>query len=99
MDQQEFVQQAVQRRIDQDIAKRMQVPQANIQRLAVARDSAKTLNAKVKNRPLVMLAQGDSWFDYPLPCATAYRRECRSSHTATIFRPRTAFIRPAPALG
>ncbi|TGQ74414.1 MAG: SGNH/GDSL hydrolase family protein [Mesorhizobium sp.] len=66
MDQPEFAQQALQRQIEQDIAKRTQVHQANIQRLAAARDSAATLEAAVVNRPLVMLAQGDSWFDYPL---------------------------------
>ena len=66
MDQPEFVQQAVQRRIDDDIAKRVRVHQANIQRLAAARDSAHTLKAAVSTRPPVMLAQGDSWFDYPL---------------------------------
>ena len=66
MDQQEFVQEAAQRRIDEDIAKRIKVHQANIERLETARESAGNLEAAVVNRPLVMLAQGDSWFDYPL---------------------------------
>lgn len=66
MDQQEFVQEAAQRRIDEDIAKRIKVHQANIERLETAIESAGNLEAAVANRPLVMLAQGDSWFDYPL---------------------------------
>ena len=66
MDQQEFVQEAAQRRIDDDIAKRIKAHQANIERLETAIESAGNLEAAVANRPLVMLAQGDSWFDYPL---------------------------------
>jgi hypothetical protein len=52
--------------IDQDIQQRIEIHQANIARLAAARASAVALNVAVANRPLVMLAIGDSWFDYPL---------------------------------
>ena len=53
-------------RIDADIAKRVEVHQANVARLASSRASANLLAAPVENRPLILLAQGDSWFDYPL---------------------------------
>jgi len=66
MDEQIFVQSEVQKRIDDDIKQRIQMHRANINRLAVSRQSAHTLSVEVSNRPLVMLAQGDSWFDYPL---------------------------------
>src|SRR6201999_1592802 len=66
MDDTGFVQQETRQQIDADIDKRIQVHKANIARLAAARLSANTLGAAIHNRPLVMLAQGDSWFDYPL---------------------------------
>jgi hypothetical protein len=66
MDQTIFVQQQAQQRIEDDIRKRIQVHQGNISRLETSRLSARRLGAAVQNRPLVMLAQGDSWFDYPL---------------------------------
>jgi hypothetical protein len=66
MDEQIFVQSKAQQRIENDIKQRIQMHRANITRLAASRASARTLNATVSNRPLVMLAQGDSWFDYPL---------------------------------
>ena len=66
MDQTGFVQEEARQKIDQDISERIQVHKANIARLAAAQQSAHTLGAAVQNRPLVMLAQGDSWFDYPL---------------------------------
>ncbi|TPQ32977.1 SGNH/GDSL hydrolase family protein [Bradyrhizobium guangdongense] len=61
-----FIQEQTRRRIDEDIAKRVLIHKANIARLTAARASAKSLNVQVINRPLVMLAVGDSWFDYPL---------------------------------
>lgn len=61
-----FIQEQTRRRIDEDIAKRVRIHKANIARLTAARASAKSLNVQVANRPLVMLAVGDSWFDYPL---------------------------------
>jgi hypothetical protein len=66
MDQTGFVQEEARQKVDQDISERIQVHKANIARLAAAQQSAHTLGAAVQNRPLVMLAQGDSWFDYPL---------------------------------
>src|SRR5579862_3645797 len=66
MDDQAFVQAQLRDKIEQDIQQRIQVHQANIARLAASRYSAQTLKVTVRNRPLVMLAQGDSWFDYPL---------------------------------
>ena len=66
MDQDNFVQEEARQKIDQDIDERIRVHQANIARLASAQQSAQTLGVAIKNRPLVMLAQGDSWFDYPL---------------------------------
>lgn len=66
MDQLNFVQAEVQQKIEQDINERIKIHQANIRRLAVSQQTAKTLRLTVQNRPLVMLAQGDSWFDYPL---------------------------------
>lgn len=66
MDEPNFVQADARQKIEQDIAERIKVHQANIKRLTVSRLSAKTMGLTVQNRPLVMLAQGDSWFDYPL---------------------------------
>ena len=48
MDQQEFVQEAAQRRIDEDIAKRIKVHQANIERLETARESAGNLESQYR---------------------------------------------------
>ncbi|WP_174800121.1 SGNH/GDSL hydrolase family protein [Methylobacterium currus] len=61
-----LVQDEVKRRIERDIAQRLAVHKATIGRLATAQASARLLGAPVLNRPLVLLAQGDSWFDYPL---------------------------------
>jgi hypothetical protein len=67
MDQSEFIQESVQRRIDEDIARRTRVHQKNVVRLEAAQAAAATLGVEaVATRPLVMLAHGDSWFDYPL---------------------------------
>lgn len=61
-----FVQAEAERRIDSDIRARTTVHQTNVARLAVSRESAQNFDAEVRNRPLVVLAIGDSWFDYPL---------------------------------
>jgi hypothetical protein len=61
-----FAEEEKRSRIEQDIQERIQVHKGNIARLAAARESAISLDAAVINRPLVMLAIGDSWFDYPL---------------------------------
>ena len=67
MDESEFLPTETKQKIDADLAVRQQVHQANIARLKAARMSAKTLGlAAPQQQPLVMLAQGDSWFDYPL---------------------------------
>jgi hypothetical protein len=63
---QNFVQSEARQQIESDIKQRIQVHQANIARLAGSRESAHTLSASISNKPLVILAQGDSWFDYPL---------------------------------
>jgi hypothetical protein len=66
MDDQTLLPAETRQQIDQDINQRVRVHKANIARLATSRLSARTMRAAVVNRPLVMLAQGDSWFDYPL---------------------------------
>lgn len=66
MDGQTFPQAEARQRIEQDIDARIRAHKANIARLEAARASALTLGVKAAKRPLVMLAQGDSWFDYPL---------------------------------
>jgi hypothetical protein len=66
MDMDIFVQEEARKRIEQDINERIAVHKANIVRLATAQASATTLGVAVRNRPLILLAQGDSWFDYPL---------------------------------
>lgn len=50
------------------IAERTRIHKANVARLAAAREAAMTLGAATigAGRSLVMLAEGDSWFDYPL---------------------------------
>ena len=52
--------------IDDEIAQRIQVHQAKIARLKTARVSFAASKAMPPAAPLVMLAHGDSWFDYPL---------------------------------
>ena len=66
MNGQEFVQERVLKSIDDDIQQRIKVHKANIARFEAAEQGAKTLKVAVGARPLIMLAQGDSWFDYPL---------------------------------
>lgn len=53
--------------ITSDIAQRTKEHQATIARLKAAQEHARTFTAKISlKHPLVMLAHGDSWFDYPL---------------------------------
>ena len=52
--------------IDQEIAERTKIHQGKIARLKTARDSLRAAGAQPQSTPLVMLAHGDSWFDYPL---------------------------------
>ncbi|GLS18545.1 hypothetical protein GCM10007874_15620 [Labrys miyagiensis] len=56
----------VRAKIEDDIQKRTLTHQANIARLAAAKEFAQTLDAASRHQPKVFLAQGDSWFDYPL---------------------------------
>ncbi|MBB6487744.1 SGNH/GDSL hydrolase family protein [Rhizobium lusitanum] len=67
MAEEEFQQQQLNDRIESDIAQRTLVHQANVARIASASDAAKTLARTAPlARPLIMLANGDSWYDYPL---------------------------------
>src|SRR5689334_21142306 len=66
MDRDIFVQEEARKRIERDIAERIAVHKANILRLATAQASATALGVAVRNRPLILLAQGDSWYYYPL---------------------------------
>jgi hypothetical protein len=54
--------------IQDEIARRTQIHQATIARLKVGRAglAARGVAAAAAPQPLVMLSQGDSWFDYPL---------------------------------
>jgi hypothetical protein len=52
--------------IDAEIAERTKVHQDRIARLKAARTSLRAAGAQALSTPLVMLAHGDSWFDYPL---------------------------------
>jgi hypothetical protein len=52
--------------IEREIAERIQVHQQRIARLKSARAALSVANAQPQSTPLVMLANGDSWFDYPL---------------------------------
>jgi len=52
--------------IDSEIADRVKQHQATIARLKGARAAAATAGIAPAAEPLVMFAQGDSWFDYPL---------------------------------
>ncbi len=66
MDDQGFVEVHAKQRADQEIAQRTQIHKANIARMTSARRSASLLAVAESTKPLIMLAQGDSWFDYPL---------------------------------
>jgi hypothetical protein len=52
--------------IESEIADRLKQHQATIARLKMARAAMAQANIAPAAAPLVMLAQGDSWFDYPL---------------------------------
>lgn len=52
--------------IDTEIAARTKAHQAAMARLRAARAALKSAKALQRPPPLVMLAHGDSWFDYPL---------------------------------
>ncbi|MEO8926928.1 MAG: hypothetical protein ABI306_07165 [Caulobacteraceae bacterium] len=52
--------------IDADIAARLAVHQSQIARLTVGAATLAAVDAPAARPPLVLLAHGDSWFDYPL---------------------------------
>jgi hypothetical protein len=52
--------------INQEIAARTKAHQSAIARLKTGRANVMALGAAAPTAPLVMLAHGDSWFDYPL---------------------------------
>ena len=52
--------------INEDIAARTRAHQAKLARLRAARTALAAAAAPAPATPLVMLAHGDSWFDYPL---------------------------------
>lgn len=49
-----------------EMGRRATAHRQNVSRLNSAEASARNLDVAVRNRPLVLLAQGDSWFDYPI---------------------------------
>jgi hypothetical protein len=57
---------SLQDKIDADIAERTRVHQKTIARLQAASDVASNMSVSAISRPFVMLAIGDSWYDYPL---------------------------------
>jgi len=52
--------------MDDEIAKRTKKHQAQIASIRTAAANRLAAGAAPPNTPLVMLAHGDSWFDYPL---------------------------------
>jgi hypothetical protein len=52
--------------INQEIAERTRIHQARIARLKTSMANLRAAGAPAAPMPLVMLAHGDSWFDYPL---------------------------------
>lgn len=63
-----IAQQQLHQTIQSDIDKRIEDHQARIRSLRIAQQSVRAMGAAAlaQPRPLVMLAHGDSWFDYPL---------------------------------
>jgi hypothetical protein len=59
-------QQQMQQTIRDDILARTVAHQAQVRRLSVADANLRALAVPPTPKPLVMLANGDSWFDYPL---------------------------------
>ena len=60
------LQQATRQSIEADIATRTRQHQAAVARLRTAQAEAVGLGARPALSPLILLAHGDSWFDYPL---------------------------------
>ena len=66
MDEKLLLRQQMRREMDDEIVQRTRIHQAKIARFRVAAQSRRALGAKAPSVPLVMLAHGDLWFDYPL---------------------------------
>jgi hypothetical protein len=66
VDSQFALQARLQKEIDDELGARVAAHKANVARLEAGRLAAANLTVGLGNRPLVLLAQGDSWFDYPL---------------------------------
>lgn len=66
MENQAFARARLREQLDEELRERIAAHKANISRLEAARSSVEVLGVAAKNKPLVLLAQGDSWFDYPL---------------------------------
>lgn len=52
--------------IAEDIRRRTEAHQQRVQNLNIGRRNLAAVRAPAQTQPLVMLAHGDSWFDYPL---------------------------------
>lgn len=66
MENHDFLQAEMRERIDNDITARIQAHKADIMQLKTSLLTTEYLSIKNQQRPLVLLAAGDSWFDYPL---------------------------------
>jgi hypothetical protein len=66
MDQKLLLRQQMRQEMDDEIVQRTIIHQAKVARLRAAAQSRKAMGAQAPSVPLVMLAHGDSWFDYPL---------------------------------
>lgn len=61
-----ILQDQLRKKIEQEMRERVAAHKVNVARLEAARSSARNFSVSLGNRPLVLLAHGDSWFDYPL---------------------------------
>jgi len=66
MDEKIDLHQQLHEAMDDEIAKRTQIHQANIARIKSAIATRRLAAAPAPSVPLALLAHGDSWFDYPL---------------------------------
>ena len=66
MDQKLLLRQQMREAMEDEIAKRTKTHQDKVASFRTAVQSRKALGAKAASAPLVMLAHGDLWFDYPL---------------------------------
>ena len=66
MDQKLTLRQQMRQSMDDEIASRTKSHQEKLASFGFALSSRKAVGAAPPAAPLVMLAHGDSWFDYPL---------------------------------